>query len=133
MITAKEYYDQARKQLTDKNKPKTIEEMLVALQEADFVYRSKVDIEEDGSGTTISKILVQIFFTHRKQLKAAKRFVSGFLLVIDGTFNTNDLRFPLLITVGVLNTDRTFPVDFSFCPSESREAFGFVWESLKEE
>jgi hypothetical protein len=38
MIIAKEYYDQVRKQLTDKNKPKTIEEMLVALQEADFVY-----------------------------------------------------------------------------------------------
>src|SRR5271170_6793234 len=34
--------------------------------------------------------------------------------------------------VGVLNTGRTFPVAFSFCPSESREAFDFVWESLKE-
>ena len=81
----------------------------------------------------ISKTLVQVFFAHRKQLEAAKRFVSGFLLVIDGTFNTNDLRFPLLVIVGVLNTGRTFPVAFSFCSSESREAFDFVWESLKEE
>ena len=55
MITAKEYYDQVRKQLADKHKPKTIEGMLVALQEADFVYRSKVELEEDGSGITISK------------------------------------------------------------------------------
>jgi hypothetical protein len=133
MITAKEYYNQVRKQLADKHKPKTIEGILVALQEADFVYRSRVDIEEDGSGTAISKTLIQIFFAHRKQLEAAKRFVSGFLLVIDGTFNTNDLRFPLLVIVGVLNTGRTFPVAFSFCPSESREAFDFVWESLKEE
>jgi MULE transposase domain len=133
MITAKEYYNQVRKQLADKRKPKTIEGILVALQEAGFVYRSRVDIEEDGSGTIISKTLVQIFFAHRKQLEAAKRFVSGFLLVIDGTFNTNDLRFPLLVIVGVLNTGRTFPVAFSFCPSESREAFDFVWESLKEE
>ena len=62
IITAKEYYNQVRKQPANKNKPKTIEGMLVALQEAGFVYRSRVDIEEDGSGTMISKTLVQIFF-----------------------------------------------------------------------
>jgi hypothetical protein len=62
IITAKEYYNQVRKQPANKNKPKTIEGILVALQEAGFVYRSRVDIEEDGSGTTISKTLVQIFF-----------------------------------------------------------------------
>ena len=81
----------------------------------------------------ISKTLVQIFFAHRKQLEAAKRFVSGFLPVISGTFNANDLCFPLLVIVGVLNTGRTFPVAFSFWPSKSREVFDFVWESLKEE
>jgi hypothetical protein len=77
--------------------------------------------------------LVQIFFAHRRQLEAVKRFVSGFLLVIDGTFNTNDHRLPLLTMVGVLNTGETFPVAFSFCQSESRAAFDFVWESLREE
>jgi hypothetical protein len=54
-------------------------------------------------------------------------------LVIDGTFNTNKYRLPLLIAVGVLNSGRTFPVSFSYCPSESDESFSFIWESLKEE
>jgi hypothetical protein len=74
-----------------------------------------------------------MFFTHRKQLKAAKRFVFSFLIIIDGTFNINNLRFPLLVIIGVLNISRTFLVVFSFCLSESREAFDFMWESLKKE
>ena len=37
------------------------------------------------------------------------------------------------MVVGVLNTNQTFPVAFSFCPSESAESIGFVWGSLKEE
>ena len=37
------------------------------------------------------------------------------------------------MVVGVLNIDKIFPVTFSFCPSESAEAIGFVWESLKAE
>jgi hypothetical protein len=133
MITPREYYNQIRKMKADKDKPKTVEGMLVALHEAGFVFRTKQDIEEDGTGKVISRKLTQIFFAHRKQLDAAKRFVSGWLLVIDGTFNTNKLRLPLLVIVGVLNTGDTFPVAFSFCPSESKDAFDFVWESLKEE
>jgi hypothetical protein len=52
---------------------------------------------------------------------------------MDGTFNTNELRLPLLACVGVLNTNKTFPVASSFCPSESAESFGFMWECLKAE
>ena len=33
----------------------------------------------------------------------------------------------------VLNSNRTFPVIFSYYRSESKEAFSFIWESLKEE
>lgn len=35
--------------------------------------------------------------------------------------------------MGVLNTNKTFPVAFSFCPSESAESIGFMWECLKAE
>jgi hypothetical protein len=35
--------------------------------------------------------------------------------------------------VGVLNSGKTFPVCFSYCPSESAESIGFVWDSLKAE
>ena len=33
----------------------------------------------------------------------------------------------------MLNSGATFPVCFSYCPSESEESFKFVWDSLKEE
>jgi hypothetical protein len=46
--------------------------------------------------------------------------------VIDGTFNTNKERLPLLIAVGVLNSGKTFLVAFSYCPSESEESFKFI-------
>jgi hypothetical protein len=66
-------------------------------------------------------------------LDAATRFVADWVILIDGTFNTNELRLPLLECVGVLSTNKTFPVAFSYCPSESAESIGFVWESLKDE
>ena len=75
--------------------------------------------------------MIQIFFAYEKQLKAAQRFTSGYIIIIDRTFNTNNLRLPLLIVVGVLNLGVTFPVAFSYSPSELTESIGFVWESLK--
>jgi hypothetical protein len=58
IITAKEYYNQVRKQPANKNKPKTIEGIIITLQEASFIYRMRVDIEEDGSGIIINKSFV---------------------------------------------------------------------------
>jgi hypothetical protein len=62
----------------------------------------------------------------------AKRFVSGFALTIDRTFDTNKLRLALLVAVGTTNTGNTFPVFFSFCPAEDRASFNFCWKSFKE-
>jgi len=64
-------------------------------------------------------------------LETTKRFVADYLCVIDGTFNTNNLRMPILIAVGVLNSGKTFPIAFSFCPSESEDSYAFFWECLK--
>jgi hypothetical protein len=35
--------------------------------------------------------------------------------------------------MGVLNTNKTFLVAFSFCPFKSVESIGFMWECLKSE
>ena len=53
-------------------------------------------------------------------------------MIIDGTFNTNALRLPLLAAVGISNSNSTFPLAFSYCPSESEDAFGFFFDSLRE-
>ena len=39
----------------------------------------------------------------------------------------------MLIGVGVLNSGETFPLYYSYYPSESAELISFVWESLKAE
>jgi hypothetical protein len=70
------------------------------LEENSFVFRTRVSIEEDKQGVAISRKLVQIWFAHRKQLEAAQRFIADWLVVIDGTFNTNKDRLPLLVVVG---------------------------------
>jgi len=131
IVSARDYYNTVRKEKPDKSKPKTIVALLRMLEDNDFIYYTRVSVEE--SNTSITRKLIQLFWTHPKQIEAAKRFIADWAIVIDGTFNTNELRLPLLVLVGVLNTNKTFPVAFSFCPSESAESIGFVWESMKAE
>jgi hypothetical protein len=103
----------------------------VMLEENSFVYHTRVKVEVDEDGEPIGRELVQIFFAHRKQLEAAQRFVADWLIIIDGTFNTNELDLPLLVIVGVLSIGQTFPVAFSYCPAESTKSISFVWDCLK--
>jgi MULE transposase domain len=134
MLSSRDYYNTVRKEMPDKAKPKTIIALLRVLEDQQFVYQTRFEVEVDKiTGKTVARKLVQLFFAHRAQLDAAARFVADWSIVIDGTFNTNELRLPLLVCVGVLSTNRTFPVAFSYCPSESAESIGFVWESLKAE
>ena len=58
-------------------------------------------------------------------METARRFISDFLVVIDGTFNTNTARLPLLIAVGQLNSGKTFPVAFYWYKSELKESYAF--------
>jgi MULE transposase domain len=75
--------------------------------------------------------LLQIFFYYRDALHLAQRWVAGHVVVIDATFNTNGLRLPLLVAVGVINENKTFPIAFSYCPGESAESLVFFLESLR--
>jgi hypothetical protein len=53
-------------------------------------------------------------------------------MIINGIFNINALRLPLLVTVGVSNLGITFPLAFSYSLSESEDAFRFFFNSIKE-
>ena len=65
-ITARQYYDSIRKITPDKNKPETVNGLLIALQEADFVYRVRIEIKEDKKGKPISHKIKQIWFAHKE-------------------------------------------------------------------
>ena len=102
-------------------------------QMRDFDDAVELRLKRTLQAMSLAKSLIQTFFMHPKQVALVERFVAGFVLIVDGTFNTNSLRSPLLIAVGITNSGKTFPVAFSYCPSESKESFDFFLLSLKEE
>ena len=119
-IDSTTYYNTVRHNRPSADDCQTIQGLLVALADAGFLWRSRVEYEEDPIGNVISQKFIQIFFMNKQQVVLVQRFVAGFVLVVDGTFNTNSMRLPLLIAVGITNSGKTFPVAFSYCPSERR-------------
>ena len=81
-------------------------------------------------GVREKKVVRDIFFMSDDQIRMARRFVSGFIYETDATFNTNTLRLPLSVMVGIDNTGCTFPMAFMFIMSESAKSFTFVSEQL---
>jgi hypothetical protein len=116
ILNQKTYYNLLRKKLGDANNPDTITALLKELQEAGIVYRTRTKDEVDANGRVIKRKLIQIIFFHREVIRFAWRFIAGKLLVVDGTFNTEKLRPPLLIGVGITNSGKTFPCASSYCP-----------------
>lgn len=72
------------------------------------------------------------FFCNEEQIRLARRFVSGYLIETDATFNTNQLNLPLSILVGVTNTLQTFTVAYCYITSESAKSFLFLFDCLKD-
>jgi hypothetical protein len=72
-------------------------------------------------------------FFHREVIRFTQRFIAGKLLIINGIFNTNKLRLPLLISVGITNSGKTFPCASSYCLSETAESYNFFFQTLRQE
>ena len=132
-LSAKKYYNLVRNQPADKGNSESIQGLLKALDDAKFIHHQRISTEYDAEGKLTAQRLIQIWFAHLKQLAAAQRFVADQVLIIDGTFNTNELRLPLLAAVGITNSGSTFPVAFSYCPSESKESLKFFFDCLTRE
>ena len=47
VVSSRDYYNSIRKEVPDKSKPRTINALLVMLEENSFVFRTRVSIEED--------------------------------------------------------------------------------------
>ncbi|EXU94697.1 MULE transposase domain protein [Metarhizium robertsii] len=129
VIKKRDYYNLVRLCPQDiKDDDDTITALLRALEDRAFKYRLRTeDTIEDG--VVIARKLVQIFFYCEQAVPFTQRFTSNAVLIVDGTFRTNKLKFPLLVAVGKTNTNRTMPVAFSYAPSESAESFVFFFDS----
>ena len=132
-LTSKQYYNTVRKAPANAEDMTTIVGLLQALEDNDFIHQTRVELAYDIGGKVVGRKMQQIWFSHPRLLDLARRFVSDFILIIDGTFNTNRYKLPLLVAVGVLNSGKTFPIAYSWCQSESKVSYGFFWSCLKEE
>lgn len=131
-LPAKDYYNLVRTPLRQVEDTYTANALLLVLEDYGFIFRYRVELEEDLDRKIVARKLVQGFFIHPKQIYFGQRFIAGFVMIINSTFNTNVLRLPLLVTVSVSNSGATFPLAFSYCPSESEDAFRFFFNSMKE-
>jgi hypothetical protein len=65
LISLKDYYNAVRNQPASKTEDKSIVGLVVALQQAGFVYRTRVQVTYEGKPeVVVAKKLVQLWFTH---------------------------------------------------------------------
>lgn len=133
ILSQKTYYNLLRKKPGDTSNPDTITILLKELHEVGFVYRTRIKNEVDKNERVIKRKLIQIVFFYKEVVRLTQRFIAGKLLVIDSTFNTNKLRLPLLISIGITNSSKTFPCTSSYCPGETAESYDFFFQILREE
>lgn len=82
-------------------------------------------------GERVERVVQDLFFCSSEQIRLARKFVSFFMYETDAaTFNTNELRMPLSILVGVLNTGKTFLFVLCFITSETTASFEFMEDQL---
>jgi hypothetical protein len=76
------------------------------------------------------RVIKDLFWITPEQICLGRRFVSGFMYETDATFNTNVLRLPLNVMVGVDNCGKTFPLAYCYITSESAASFKWIAELL---
>jgi hypothetical protein len=92
-------------------------------------YKYNMDF---ATAEPVNRYLEMLFFISENQIQWIQWFCSSFMIEVDTTFNTNNLRLPLIILTGIANTRISFPAAFCFAPSESKAAFDFVFEKMRE-
>ena len=75
------------------------------------------------NGEREQRIIRDIFWMSPEQIRMARRFISDFMYEIDATFNTNILKLPLSVIVGIDNTGSTFLAAYCYIISESAASF----------
>jgi hypothetical protein len=134
-LKQKEYYNLKRHQPFDARDDESAAALLQALTDEGFRWRTFVrdTVDELDSSKIVSRKLIQIVFWHPEACILARRFCAGHLLEVDATFNTNNLRMPLMTSLGITNEGKGFPVAFSYCPGETAEAYVNFLTVVKED
>jgi hypothetical protein len=108
-------------------------EYILQLLEDDGAHvrvRDEYLLDEKGERTV--RVIKDLFWMSAEQIKLSRRFVSCFMYETDATFNTNRLKLPLSVMVGIDNRGKTFPMAYCYITSESAASFKFVADQLSD-
>lgn len=106
--------------------------LVSVLEQDDWIYRTFWDFKYSDTGVVISQVLRAVFFTNKDLIKLARRFTPDWMVQMDGTFNTNQIKIPLIDILGVTNTGHSFIFTFCFVTSESSDNWGFTLQRLEQ-
>jgi hypothetical protein len=104
--------------------------ILKVLEDEGVHPRVRDEYIENENGERTQQVVCDLFWMSSEQIRMARRFVSCFMYKTDATFNTNILRLPLGVMVGIDNTRATFPVAYCYITSESAASFKWISEQL---
>jgi hypothetical protein len=105
--------------------------LVTVLERDGWTYRTLWDLKKNDTGAVVAKVLKAVFFTNNDLVRLARRFCPHWVIQVDGTFNTNAIRMPLIDCLGVSNTSKSFLFAFCFVTSEGADNWGFVLECLE--
>jgi hypothetical protein len=130
-IDRRSYYNLARRQSMGTTQDDLL--ALVSVLEYDgWIYRTFWDFINNDQGVIIKQVLKAVFFTNNELIRLARRFCPDWMIQMDGTFNTNRLKMPLIDVLGVTNTEHSFLFTFCFVTSESADNWSFVLQCLEQ-
>jgi MULE transposase-like protein len=132
-IKKKKYWNLRRKEehgtLT---RQEELEYILQLLEDNGAHVRVRDEYVLDAAGERTVRVIKDLFWMTAEQIKLGRRFVSGFMYETDATFNTNRLKLPLSVMVGIDNRGKTFPMAYCYITSESAASFKFVADQLSD-
>ena len=120
------YYNLRRNPVSTSTNNDEFQSLIVSLEDSGFQYACRIDNEASSTGEILSRQCQQVWFALPRQIEFGRRFLADFVLLIDGTFNTNAKNLTLIVVNGITNTGKTFPMCQSFSRSEAKMSMDFV-------
>ena len=124
------YYNLRRNPVLTSTNYDEFQSLVISIEDSGFQYACRIDNEIGPIGEVLSRQYQQVWFALPRQIAFGRRFMADFVLLIDGTFNTNKKNLILIVVNGITNTGKTFPVCQSFTRSEGKVSMDFIFKCI---
>ena len=124
-IDRKAYYNLAREKTMEMTSNGLLA-LVTVLERDSWTYRTFWEFGYNDTGVVTKQVPKAVFFTNDELINLARRFTPDWMIQVDGTFNTNRIKMPLIDALGVTNTGHSFIFAFCLVTSESSDNWGFA-------